>query len=382
MHLPLDYPTLRVIWWVLLGVLLMGFAVMDGFDFGIGMLLHRVARTNEERRIVLNTIGPVWEGNQIWLILGAGAIFAAWPTLYAVAFSGFYFAMLMVLFGLILRPVGFKYRSKIDSPRWRSAWDFCLLLGGLIPALIFGVAVGNVLQGVPFYFDDSMRFYYTGTLLGLLNPFALLCGALSIVMFIMHGAIFLAIKTQDPIQMRALAYARMAAILVIVLFTIGGFWVALGIQGYTLTQMIPLDGPSNPLHKILSTQTGAWISHYDYEHWTMMVPALGYLGALFAMIAISARWLKVAWLMSAFSIIGIIGTVGVSMFPVILPSSTHPNMSLLVWDSSSSHLTLFIMLVATVIFLPLILAYTSWVYYALRGKMTGEYVEANKSHLY
>ena len=152
----LDYETLRVIWWVLLGVLLIGFAVMDGFDLGVGILLPFVARTDGERRVVVNAVGPVWEGNQVWLILGGGAIFAAWPLIYAVAFSGFYLAMLVVLLALILRPVGFKFRSKMPGTRWRATWDWLLFLGGFVPALIFGVAVGNALVGAPFTFDDTL----------------------------------------------------------------------------------------------------------------------------------------------------------------------------------------------------------------------------------
>jgi len=146
----LDYTTLRVIWWLLLGILLIGWAVMDGFDLGVGTLLPFVAKTDEERRLVINTVGPVWEGNQVWLVLGGGAIFAAWPPLYAVSFSGFYLAVFAMLFGLILRPVGFKYRSKLPSKRWRDNWDRVLFVGGLLPGLIAGVAVGNVLLGVPF----------------------------------------------------------------------------------------------------------------------------------------------------------------------------------------------------------------------------------------
>src|ERR1700761_9846663 len=150
-----TYEILRLIWWALLGVLLIGFAVMDGFDLGSAFLLPVVARTDTERRIVINTVGPVWEGNQVWFILGGGAIFAAWPPLYAVAFSGFYFAMLLLLLALILRPVGFKFRSKLENPRWRSFWDGALFISGLVPALVFGVAFGNVLQGVPFRFDTD-----------------------------------------------------------------------------------------------------------------------------------------------------------------------------------------------------------------------------------
>lgn len=186
--MPLDYETLRVIWWLLLGILLIGFAVMDGFDLGVAMWLPWLAKTDIERRILINSIGATWEGNQVWFILGGGAIFAAWPALYALSFSGFYFAMLLVLLALILRPVGFKYRSKLADPRWRSFWDYALFVGGFVPALIFGVAIGNVLQGVPFHFDEYLRPFYTGSFLDLLNPFALLCGLLSVLMLAMHGA--------------------------------------------------------------------------------------------------------------------------------------------------------------------------------------------------
>ena len=194
----LDYETLRLIWWVLLGVLLIGFAIMDGFDLGVAALLPFVGRSDTERRVLINTIGPVWEGNQVWFILGGGAIFAAWPPLYAVSFSGFYLAMFLVLAALILRPVGFKFRGKLADPRWRAVWDTALFIGGVVPALVFGVAVGNVLQGVPFFFDDSLRATYTGGLLGLFNPFALLCGVVSLAMLVMQGGAFLALKTEAP----------------------------------------------------------------------------------------------------------------------------------------------------------------------------------------
>src|SRR5580692_11007877 len=183
----LDYEMLRLIWWALLGILLIGFAVMDGFDLGAAMLLPFVGRTDAERRVAINTVGPVWEGNQVWLVLGGGAIFAAWPTLYAVAFSGFYLAMFLALSALILRPVSFKFRSDIEKPVWRTFWDYALFISGVVPSFIFGVAVGNALRGVPFRFDYALRMTYEGDLLGLLNPFALLCGLVSCAMFVMHG---------------------------------------------------------------------------------------------------------------------------------------------------------------------------------------------------
>lgn len=378
----LDYETLRIIWWALLGLLLIGIAIMDGFDFGVGMLLHRVAQTDLERRIVLNTIGPIWEGNQVWLILGGGAIFAAWPALYAVAFSGFYFAMLLVLIGLILRPIGFKYRSKVHNNYWRKWWDFALFLGGFLPALLFGVALGNVLQGVPFYFDESLRMFYTGTLFELLNPFALLCGLISVAMLIMHGGIYLANKTNSIIQERAIRYAISAAIILIVLFAIAGIWIAHGINGFIVNSILNHNGPSNPLYKIVALQTGAWINNYSLHPIFITAPALGFIGALIAITFLLARSFKLAWLASAASVAGVVATVGVSTFPFLLPSSTQPNMSLLVWDASSSPLTLFIMLIATLIFLPIILLYTTWVYRVLRGKVTDAYIEENKTNVY
>lgn len=378
----IDYPTLRVIWWILLGTLLIGFAVMDGFDLGIGMLLQFVARNNNERRVTLNTIGPVWEGNQIWLVLGAGAIFAAWPTLYAVSFSGFYLAMLAVLAALIIRPVGFKYRSKVDNSNWRMIWDLALFISGFVPALVFGVALGNVLQGVPFYFDPMMRAFYSGTLLELLNPFALLCGMVSVFMLVMHGGIFLSIKTTGVIQKRAISAAILSGIITLVLFAVAGFYVIYYLHGYILTSALAHDGPSNPLYKQVISQTGAWVNNFNTYPKLLAVEICGFVGIILAIIFLSVNWMRIAWIASAIGIAGIIATVGVSMFPFILPSSSNPNMSLTVWDASSSQLTLFIMLIATVIFLPIILLYTSWVYRVMRGKVTEDYIQQNQNNVY
>lgn len=374
--MPLDYETLRVIWWLLLGTLLIGFAVMDGFDLGVAMWLPWLGKTDPERRILINSVGATWEGNQVWFILGGGAIFAAWPALYALAFSGFYLAMLLILLALILRPVGFKYRSKLSNPNWRSFWDWSLFISGIVPSLIFGVAVGNVLQGVPFYFDDHLRVFYTGTFFGLLNPFALLCGLLSVSMLAMHGAFFIAIKTENPLRHAAIRAGRICAILTILLFIGGGLWLAMGgLQGYSLTSVVPHDGPSNPLYKQVSREASAWLLNYQIHPLTLAAPLLGLFGAIFA-IALS-QLSRAAFVCSAGSIIGIIATVGVCMFPFILPSSSNPDQSLIVWDCSSSQLTLFIMLVATLIFLPIILAYTAWIYRVFRGKITVKTLNEN-----
>jgi cytochrome d ubiquinol oxidase subunit II len=283
-----DYFTLKIIWWLFVGALLIGFAIMDGFDLGVGTLLPFVAKTDGERRVMINNIGPTWEGNQVWFITGGGALFAAWPLVYSAAFSGFYWALLLVLFALFFRPVGFEYRSKVADPRWRSAWDWGLFVGGAVPSLVFGVAFGNLLQRVPFTFDDLLRPCYSGSFFGLLNPFALLTGVVSLSMLVMHGAVYLQMRTEGKISGRARAAALAGTIL----------------------------------------------------------------------------------------------TAGFAMFPFVMPSSTFPNASLTVYDAVSSHRTLNLMFVAVVLFLPVALLYTSWVYSVLRGKVTEKRIKEETHPVY
>jgi cytochrome bd ubiquinol oxidase subunit II len=379
----MSYEVLRIIWWVLLGVLLCGFAIMDGFDLGVAALVPFVGRNDVQRRIIINTVGPVWEGNQVWLILGGGAIFAAWPMLYAVAFSGFYFAMLLVLLVVgIIRPVSFKYRSKLVSVKWRYTWDALLSFSGIVGSLLFGVAVGNAIVGVPFHFDQTLRIYYTGTFWGLLNPFSIACGLVCIFMVLMHGGLYLATKTEDPIQLRAAKYSRISAILLVIFFTICGFWVAYGIDGYVITKSLGHLGPSNPLHKTVIKQQGAWLHNYSLHPWMLLAPIMAYAGVISGFITNCFRFYRTAFLLSTICVFGIVTTAGVSIFPFLLPSSSNPSMSLSVWDASSSKMTLVIMLVATAIFLPLILAYTAWVYRILRGKVTQSYIETNDQATY
>jgi cytochrome d ubiquinol oxidase subunit II len=371
---------LKLVWWLLLGVLLIGFAITDGFDLGVGTLLPFVARTDVERRVAINTIGPVWEGNQVWLILGGGAIFAAWPPLYAVSFSGFYLAMFLVLAALILRPVGFKYRSKRDDPAWRNAWDWALFVGGFVPALIFGVAVGNVLQGVPFRFNQDLRAFYEGSLLGLLNPFALLCGLLSVAMLTMHGGAWLGLKAGGPVAGRARRYASWAALAVIGLFALAGLLVWLWLPGYRIVSPSPMDPamPSNPLIKTVTREGATWLANFAAHPWMSIAPILGFLGAAWTFFGLRTRRELATFLASELSVLGIVATVGLAMFPFILPSSIDPDSSLTVWDSASSHQTLFNMLIATLVFLPIVLAYTAWVYRVLWGKVDEATIERDE----
>jgi cytochrome d ubiquinol oxidase subunit II len=377
-----DFETLKVIWWLLLGVLLIGFAIMDGFDLGVGMLLPFIARSDTERRVVINTVGPVWEGNQVWLILGGGAIFAAWPALYAASFSGFYLAMLLVLAALILRPVGFKFRSKMPGARWRATWDWALFAGGAVPSLVFGVAMGNLIEGVPFSFDSELRATYSFGLFDLLNPFALLSGLVSVAMLVTHGAVYLAMKTDGDIARRARAVSRVAALAWVALFALAGVWIWMSHYGMAIVTGALPGGEPDPLAKTAVVQAGAWLANYGKWPLTMLVPMVGLAAPLLVAALSGIRHRLVVFTVSGLGIAGVIGSMGVSLFPFLLPSSSHPGSSLTVWDASSSHRTLGIMLIAVIIFLPIVLAYTGWVYRVMRGPVTSAYIAANRDTSY
>jgi cytochrome d ubiquinol oxidase subunit II len=377
----LDYETLKLIWWLLVGVLLLGFAVMDGHDMGVGTLLPFVGKTDSERRVVINTVGPHWDGNQVWFITGSGAIFAAWPLVYATAFSGFYWAMLAVLWALFFRPVGFDYRSKIANPTWRTAWDWGLFVGGTVPPLIFGVAFGNLLQGVPFHFDANLVSTYTGSFWALLNPFALLAGVVSSTMITFHGANYLMHRTEGAIRQRARAWALASGMAMVAAFLLAGLFVG-GLPGFVITSAVDPNALPDPLAKTVAVQAGAWLNNFRQIPALWLVPTLGVAAGLAGIaLAIAGRGLA-AFVASGLSMAGILGTAGVALFPFILPSSSDPRSSLTVWDSTSSHLTLSVMFWATVVFMPLIVFYTAWAYRVMAGKVTTTFVEAHDKSAY
>lgn len=382
MPTPIDYGTLRLIWWALLGALLIGFAIMDGFDLGVAMLYPFVPRSENQKRVLLNAVGPVWEGNQVWLILGGGAVFAAWPALYAASFSGFYLAMFLVLAALILRPAAFTFRGKGESDAWRFGWDCAFFISGLVPSLIFGVAFGNLLLGVPFHFDDTQRLSYEGGLFGLLNPFALLCGLVSVAMLAMQGASFLALKSESEVARRSRFFGVVAALVLALLFTAAGAWVAYGVEAYVLTGNVDPAGPSNPLLKSVGRELGGWLENYRRYPWMLAAPALAYAGAAVTALVLSFNARLTAFLASSISVAGIIATAGFSLFPFLMPSSSRPEHSLTVWDASSSQATLTIMLAVTVIFLPIVVAYTGWVFRVMRGPVTEAAIEKEEEYFY
>ncbi len=369
-----DYETLRLIWWLILGALLIGFALMDGFDLGVGATFRFVGRNDEERRALLHSIEPVWDGNQVWFILAGGAVFAAWPLLYAASFSGLYLAMFVLLVALILRPVGFIFRNKIADSRWRNAWDWALTLGGAVPALLFGVAFGNLFLGLPFHFDELQRPVFTGGFFGLLRPFALLAGLVSLAMLVTHGAVYAALKVGEPMAARAATLGRWSAIVFVIGFLAAGVWVANAIDGHRILSVVDASGPANPLAKQVAVVSGAWLANYRAHAMLWLAPLLAVAGAALTWLLLRAGRPGLAFVSSAATVAGTILTAGIALFPFLMPSSTHPDQGLTVWDASSSARTLAIMLVAVLVFLPIVLAYTVWVFRVLKGRITLESV--------
>jgi len=377
-----DYEVLRFIWWALIGVLLIGFTVTDGFDLGVGILLPIIGKDDTDRRIMINTIAPHWDGNQVWLITAGGALFAAWPMVYAVAFSGFYVAMMLVLFALFLRPVGFDYRSKIEDPKWRKTWDKALFIGCFVPPLIIGVAFGNLLQGVPFNFDEYLRATYHGGLFGLLNPFGLLAGLVSVTMVIMQGSTWLQMKTDGELRVRSAKTSQICGSLLVVLFGAAGFWLVNGIDGYVITSALDVAGVSNPTTKTVAVEAGGWLINYDKYPLTMLFPVLGLLMPVLVVLASRLNRSGFAFFFSSLAVAGVILTCGAAMFPFVMPSSLEPNVSLTMWDATASQMSLKVMTVAAIIFVPTVLSYTIWTYYKMFGRLNREFIENNKNSLY
>ena len=377
----LDYETMRLIWWALLGALLIGFAVTGGFDLGVATLLPFLGKNDTERRVIINSVGATWEGNQVWFVTAGGALFAAWPMAYSVAFSGLYFALLLTLFALFLRPLGFDYRSKLPSKKWRSNWDIALCIGGLVPALIFGVAFGNLLEGVPFHFDTDMRSFYTGSFWALLNPFARTAGVVSLSMILMHGGVYLQIKTEGDINQRCKTVVTVFSLLTLVVFALAGIWIA-NIDGYQISSTISPNAYSDPLAKTVIKAPGLWLANYSHYPILWLIPMSAFVMGTLTLLLSKLDKPGLAFISSSLTLAAIIVTAGVSMFPFLIPSSSALNSSLTVWDASSSLATLKIMLWVTLIFLPIVLTYTTWAFRVLRGKITLDHIHKNDHTAY
>lgn len=376
-----DYEVLRFTWWILISVLLIGFMLTDGFDMGVGILSPFIGKADSEHRIMINSIAPHWEGNQIWLVTAGGALFAAWPMVYAAAFSGFYIAMILVLCALFFRPLAFDYRSKIESEKWRKICDWSLFVGSFVPSFVFGVAFGNLLQGVPFKLDTLMRVSYEGSFFGLLNPFALLTGAVSLSLIITHGGAWLQMKTKGGIHKRARRATQLFAFITMISFVLAGIWLVFGIQGYAIVGRLDHNGISDPLVKTVITGV-SWLTNYDKYPILWSIPVLSVISSFLTVLFSSRNKNGMAFLTSSLTIIFVLLTFSVTTFPFIMPSSIMPDASLTIWDATSSYNTLTIMIYVVSIFFPIVLLYTIWCYVKTFGRLDKTYIKNNNNSLY
>ena len=376
-----DYETLKLIWWLLIGFLFIGFAITDGMDMGVGTLLPFIAKNDTQRRVGINSIGPHWDGNQVWFITAAASLFAAWPPVYGTAFSSFYFAMMLVLFALFLRPVGFDYRSKIDDPTWRNNWDWAIFVGSSVPPVVFGIAIGNLFLGAPFVFDQFLRVTYSGSFFALFHPFALLCAVVSLAMIVMQGAIWLQLRADYVIADRAPKIVTVACVFLLLAFGAAGLWLT-QLDGYLLSAISDINAQPDLLNKTVIKVQGSWLNNYSVMPWTIALPIAAVLFCLLA--TTLSRVHKAGWaiLCSSLMLASIISTAAFSLFPFILPSSSALSSSLTIWDAVSSEKTLNIMLIVVAIFIPLILAYTSWCYVKMWRRVTIAEITANSHSAY
>jgi len=328
---------LNTTWFLLVGILIIGYAILDGFDLGVGVL-HLFTKDENEKRIEMNSIGPVWDGNEVWLLTSGGALFAAFPIVYATVFSGFYIAFILLLAALIFRAVSFEFRGKVESPTWRKWWDYAFGIGSLLPAILFGVAIGNILRGLPINQGGE----FIGTFLGLLNPYSILVGLLSLAMFTMHGAIYLSLKSEGALQQRIVKQINKLWIAFILLYIIATFFTFF--EGSYLFDGIL----KNPIF------------------WILIVLLLASI--IYIPVFVNGKKFFFALISSSVTIASMIGMVALSLFPRLVPSYIDLNYSLTIYNSSSSHNTLFAMLIIALIGVPIVLIYTIFIYRVFKGK--------------
>jgi cytochrome d ubiquinol oxidase subunit II len=330
---------LNILWFILLTVLFSGFFFLEGFDYGVGMLLPFVAKTDRERRAVINTIGPVWDGNEVWMITAGGAMFAAFPHMYATLFSGFYVALVIMLLGLIVRGVAFEFRSKRDDPAWRQRWDWAIYYGSLLPALLWGVAVANLMRGVAI--ESDLNYY--GGLIPLLNPYAMFGGVVFLGLFLIHGASFLGIKLEGDLKDRVKRLSGKIWIAVVVLTVIFLIWT------YFATDILNNPGFDGMIPAILAAAAllaYGWFLRRGKEGLTFIC---GGLVIILATVMVFA-----------------------GLFPNLMISTLDPAYSLTIYNASSSPYTLKVISIVTAIFLPIVLAYQGWTYWIFRKRLSPE----------
>lgn len=328
---------LNTLWFILITVLFVGFFFLEGFDYGVGILLPFLGKTDRERRVIVNTIGPFWDGNEVWLITAGGAMFAAFPHWYATMFSGFYMALVLMLLALIVRGVAFEFRSKDERPLWRSTWDWMIFIGSFIPALLWGVALANLWQGVPI--DGNMQ--YVGTFWDLLTPFTLLGGLVTLLVFTVHGALFLTLKASGPVVERAdRALKRVGPVATVLVFVFFGYSYA----ATDILAQLGLNPGVIPVTAGAALLAAGWFIHHSRHGW--------------------------AFIMTGVTITAATITIFMALFPRVIVSSLDPAWSLTIYNASSSAYTLRTMSIVALIFVPLVLIYQGWSYYVFRQRVT------------
>lgn len=377
-----DYETLKLIWWAVIGVTLIGFIITDGFDMGVGILLPFASKNDDDRRIMINAIAPHWDGNQVWLVLAIGAVFAAWPMVYGIAFSGFYGIMMITLYSLFLRPVGFDYRSKLENPQWRNRWDWGIFVGSAVPAFLFGLIFGNLLVGLDFSLNNNLRADFNISFLGMFNWFSVLTGIISVLMLIMHASIYLQLRTKDPLRIELSRFTIRSAWLLAALMLLAGLVIYKILPGMAMTSASDLNSVLTPLDKQVALSTGGWLHNYLQMPILFIAPIFSVVGPLLVIWSSNNFFYGFGFLVSSLTLASIILTAAIALFPFVLPSSSHPAHSLTLWDAVSSEYTLNIMLFVAAIFVPLILLYTTWCYVKMWGKMSRKDIQDNSHSLY
>jgi cytochrome bd ubiquinol oxidase subunit II len=365
-----DYDSIRVIWWLFLGLLLAGFAALDGIVLGLAAIFRFVAQTEPERGALVGVIKPTWDFNQLWLILGTGAAFAAWPLLFAASFSALRIAFWAVMFASILRSAGFGLRSLRIAARWRNALDLALCVGGIVPALLLGIAFGNLFLGIRFHFDAAQRVIHTGEFLDLFTPFTLLCGMVSLSMMVLHGACYAAKRIDEPAARRARHAGIAAAGFFVIAFIAAGFFVIFSLEGYRVLGGIDHAGPLDPAKHAVWLSPGAWLDNYIKWPFMWGAPLTALISALISCWLLLLRWTRAAFAASCLVSVGTIFTAGFAMFPFLMPSSDNARHSLTVWEASSSEQVLRIALIVGTALILLALAGVAWGLLALRRRGT------------
>lgn len=363
----LDYAFLKIFWWVLIGLVLIIYATTAGYDSGITIIMPFLKK-EKDRQVVINTSAPVWDGNMTWIVFAGGGLFVIWPVVYATAFSGFYAAMLCILWTTFFRPTGFDYRSKINSHAWRRFWDFGLFISGAFPVWIFGVILGNCFLGFPFHFDSfTFRDTYAGGFNGLMTGFGILAGFVSLLMIIMHGAAYMQRRTEGHLRELGHKLFYFFAIWTLITFSIAGFMVAFSINGYTLISSPP-NATLYPMNNVVSRGVGVWIDSYVNYPWKYYAPVIAYLSLFCSLWTNYLRWVVSTFWLSAVAVGGIITTAGATLFPFIMPSSTNPDQSLTVWNSTSSQYALDIMFYIGIALLVVIFCYKLFAFHTIWSK--------------